>query len=157
MLCERCKKRQATVYYKQTINGVTRQIALCDSCAGAESSGFDLFGSLFTGRHTPPTNVERCTLCGSTYAELARRGKAGCAKCYEVFARELSPTLAEMHGADAHYMGRGALAEDTPTEPAPVVDPAVTALRAELAEAIENEDYERAALLRDKIRELGQS
>ena len=156
MLCQKCKKRQATVYYKQTINGVTRQIALCDSCAGAESTGFDLFGSLFAGRPTAPT--KRCTLCGSTYAELARRGKAGCAKCYEVFAEELSPTLAEMHGADAHYVGRGALSEDTPaTEPAPAEDPAVTALRAELAEAIENEDYERAAELRDKIRELGQS
>lgn len=156
MLCQKCKKRQATVYYKQTINGVTRQIALCDSCAGAEGAGLDLFGSLFAGRPTAPT--KRCTLCGSTYAELARRGKAGCAKCYEVFAEELAPTLAEMHGADAHYLGRGSLTGDAPApEPTPTVDPAITALRAELAEAIENEDYERAAELRDKIRTFSQS
>lgn len=158
MLCQNCKKRQATVYYKQTVNGVTRQVALCDHCAGQASpfEGFDLFGSLFAHGHGTPQSEKRCTLCGSTYAEIARSGRMGCAECYTVFAEELSPTLADMHGADARYLGRGAPLADTkdaaPLATEPPADPVLVSLRAALAQAVENEDYERAAALRDEIR-----
>ena len=159
MLCQSCKKRQATVYYTETINGVTRQVALCDSCAGhtAPFGGFDLFGSLFSGSHQPPAPTKRCTLCGSTYREIAERGKLGCAQCYTVFAEELAATLSDMHGADARYVGRGELPQAEPPAPPKAEDPALQEKRAELARAVENEDYERAAILRDEIRALEQA
>ena len=157
MLCQKCKERVATVFYKQSFNGISEEIALCSHCAakeqGAFGAGFSLFDGLFGGRAVSRT-AKRCTFCGSTWAQIAESGKPGCAKCYEHFAAELAPTIAAMHGAGATYQGR-APEKAEPETPAP--DPTaekLTALRAELAEAVTREDYERAAVLRDQIKEL---
>ncbi len=154
MLCERCKKRNATVLYKQTVGGVTEQTALCAECANSVSLGsffendFNLFGSLFEKK--PRTAQEKvCTLCGSTYEQIARTGKVGCAKCYEVFADRLRPSIERIHGNSRH-VGRkpkGGTVRDEKKEKC-------DALRLALKDAIASEDFEQAAKLRDEIRAL---
>lgn len=121
MLCQKCKKNQASYYYKQTVNGVTSETALCSECAqkyGAGSGlsfssspsifgggllGNDIFGGLFSPfGHGIYADEKKCTLCGLTFEDIKRAGKVGCAKCYEVFERELSPTVASIHGNVSH-------------------------------------------------------
>lgn len=132
MLCQKCLKNQANYYYKQTINGVTKEIALCSDCAAKESGdnnslwkkindefitspfessffgngfpGSNLFGSLFTSALPGHESHEekKCPLCASTFRDIKRMGKAGCAKCYETFAEELTPTIRSIHGKASH-------------------------------------------------------
>ena len=171
MLCERCKKREATVFYTEIINGVKKSVALCESCdAEAEASGdygkfsFEvslkgeplgdinsLFGSLFgiPQYQKRPAEAKKCTLCASTFADLVREGKAGCPECYKVFADELAPTISKIHGAAIHTGNvperyREGLEKKN----------LIAETEKELKRAVEAEEYERAAELRDKLRAL---
>ena len=119
MLCEKCKKKEATVMYKETINGNTSSMALCSECA-SEFGVFEsakilandpfenmnsLFGSLFglpTYTKNGISEEKRCDLCSATFRELAAEGKVGCPRCYSIFAEELAPTVAKIHGRTQH-------------------------------------------------------
>ena len=125
MLCQKCKMKQANVFYKQTINGKTTQLSLCEDCA-AESGidfGFGLgksfmpglfgsvFGALSEGMSSSFLDGEssftekRCPMCGASFSDITHSGKVGCAKCYEMFATELSGTLQGIHG-NVKHIGR---------------------------------------------------
>lgn len=152
MLCEKCKKRNATVLYKQTVNGVSEQLALCSECANAVSFGglFDddlnLFGNLFSSTQIKPSEEKVCDLCGSTFSEIAREGKVGCARCYSIFGDRLSPMIERIHMGSRH-IGR------KPPKERDAKKDELDALKKQLSEAIEKEDFESAAKLRDMIRE----
>lgn len=104
-----------------------------------------------------------CAGCGMTYEEFRKIGRLGCAKCYEAFGPPLRRLLKRIHGADTHT-GRGPRPEapaavqtvqDTlaasPTEPSDVDQQNIDELRVALQEAVDAEQYERAADLRDQI------
>lgn len=151
MLCSKCHKNEATVFYKQNINGEVREYALCSHCAsegGNLFSSLNLFGSLFSN-DLDKREHNRCTLCNSTIEDIRKRGKAGCSECYKVFKTELEPMIRSIHSAGSHK-GRTPLvfAEKRKDEEK------LRQLRTELNTAIEHEEYEQAALLRDRIREL---
>lgn len=124
MLCQKCKAKQANVFYKQTVNGKSTQLALCEDCASESGINFDfgfgssfmpgLFGSVFDALSEGKTGYtggrgyaeeKRCPLCGSVFGDITRGGKVGCAKCYETFAPELSGTLEGIHG-NVKHIGR---------------------------------------------------
>ena len=166
MLCQHCKQNEATTHIRRVVNGAAEEFHLCAACAkGAGLSaqlaspefGFqlsDLFsGFLGSSLHGQPQPAPvRCELCGSSLDEIIRSSRVGCARCYETFAEQLRPTLQRIHGALKH------------TGKAPETDPAETArrqreqevarLRGEIAAAVQAEDYEQAAKLRDEIRKL---
>ena len=127
MLCQKCKMKQANVFFKQTINGKTTQLCLCEDCAAESGIGFDfgfglgksfmpgLFGSVFEalsdgissdflGSQSTFTE-KRCPMCGASFVDITHSGKVGCAKCYETFAPELSCTLQGIHG-NVKHIGR---------------------------------------------------
>lgn len=160
MLCMKCKKNEAAFYYKQNINGKVSETALCEQCAGelgydmmAASLSFNPFAGLFglsapalaAQRRAEP--VKRCPLCGSEFADLVRCGKIGCAKCYEVFAAELEPTFGRLHGKLTHT-GRAPKGHKIKTERVSRENK----LREELKQAIEEQNFEHAAALRDKLK-----
>lgn len=150
MLCSKCHKNEATVYFKQNINGEVREYALCPVCAAEAELGFaplNLFGSMLSPSK-PRAEHKRCTLCSSTFEEIKRRGKVGCAECYGVFADELKPMIESIHRTSKH-VGRApeGYSEKRRTENE------LEALRKDLKAAIEAEEYERAAELRDLIRQ----
>lgn len=150
MLCQKCHKNEATVYYKQNINGVISEYALCDQCAGKGSISLNLnpFGALFTQQQKPRA-TKRCTLCNTGFDEIKSRGKVGCAECYSVFKNELAPIIANIHSGAKYSGKRQNGAEDKTAEP-----DQLNSLRLQLKNAIDSEEYELAAQLRDKIKEI---
>jgi protein arginine kinase activator len=124
MLCQKCKLKQANVFYKKSVNGKTTQLALCEDCAAESGIGFDfgfgksfmpgLFGSVFGALSAGETDFlgrpggiveKQCPMCGTSFSDITHSGKVGCAKCYETFAPELSGTLEGIHG-NVKHIGR---------------------------------------------------
>ena len=169
MLCEKCEKNEATIHYSEIINGKKTEMALCSECAdkmGISSDPYSGFGDLFgTGSllssffgaspsqmRRSTASERRCPVCGASMPEIQKQGKVGCAECYTTFKNELMPTIRRIHG-DAKY--RGAVPAAPTDDEAAKRAAELKSLRDELSAAIKNEDFERAAELRDKIRELG--
>jgi protein arginine kinase activator len=156
----KCKKNEAAFYSRQIINGKIYETALCDDCAGelgqsvmTDTLTFNPFGGFF-GLGTSPSRrtaetVKRCTLCGSGFADLVKSGKIGCAKCYETFADELTATVAKLHGQTTHT-GRAPFEHRAKNERRN----REKQLRVELKKAIDSQDFERAAGLRDDIKKV---
>ena len=158
MLCENCKKREATVFYEENINGRKTSYKLCPDCAaekgvnipdfGREMLNFggDLFGGgLFGGllnaalpRHArigvprEARGEKRCPVCGSTLADITRNGRLGCGECYSVFGGMPLPKPQKQPD------------EQPPENAAPTRD--------ELKEAVAAENFEEAARIRDVLR-----
>lgn len=151
MKCQKCGKNEASVLYSETTNGQRRKIHLCGACAHQQGLGgsfasafpsFSGFGSLWQSLAASAPNTERsCPTCGLTERELRRTGRVGCADCYAAFADVLNSYIKQVHGATQHI---GAA-------PAPST---LDALREKLKAAVQNEDFEQAAGLRDEIRRL---
>lgn len=150
MKCTRCNKNEATMYFKQNINGEIREYALCPECVKAEGLDMGLpiaHLNLFTPVTRARAEKKRCQLCGSSFEDIRAGGKVGCGKCYETFEEELRPTVNSLHGWATH------IPRQTNEKPDDKVDE-IDKLKAEQKKAVEAEDYERAAELRDRIREL---
>ncbi len=176
MICKKCGKNNAEFYYKQTVNGNTKEYALCSACAEElkKKGEFDIkIPSIFEDFDQPfmfndflgindllgiPSNngkmlkkaeKKRCTLCSSTFDDLVKSGKVGCAECYKVFADELKHSIESIHGKEK-YTGRRPLkykAKETKQDK-------IKLLKAEMKDAIKKQDFEKAAVLRDKIHDL---
>lgn len=169
MLCQKCKKNEATVYYKENINGHVTEYNLCPECAAElekngvlhlDSHAEDLFGErmfdfsplisgFFGGALGTGKTEKRCPVCGSTFADIAKSGHIGCPECYNVFEKELSSTVNQLHGA-AKPTGRSPkrFGEKHQREEK------IAALKAELQKAIGEQAFEHAAELRDEIKAL---
>ena len=141
MLCERCGKYDATTHIRSVINGVVHEENLCDKCAA--SAGYNDFGHnslaqmlssmLGEAQSLGVANaVKRCSCCNASFADIAKSGKVGCAKCYETFYEELLP-----------YLKRVTQTEET-----------VDTLRMKLGRLVSEEKFEEAAIVRDKIKKL---
>lgn len=158
MLCENCKKNQATTYFKQTVNGKTKEIFLCSECAAKAGLSSpapaalgleDLLLNLLGGRSV---QVEQkvCPVCGISEREIVDGGRVGCAECYNTFSDRLGAFIEKVHQNKPHVGKRPKnLASSARTEQNPLED-----LRRRLQSAIQAEDFEQAAVLRDRIRKI---
>jgi len=171
MLCQNCGRNEATTHIKRVINGATSESHLCAECAGSLGygdmfSGFGFsFGELlgsFLGEATPspaaiPLETNRCKRCGNSWHDIVREGKLGCAECYRTFFDKLQPSLQRIHGKIKH---NGKISSGSFVEAEAVKTPEQeksdkrTALEAEMKKAIEEQNFEQAAVLRDKIKAL---
>lgn len=163
MKCQHCGKNEATTHVKRNINGEVSEYMLCRECAeqmgyGSLFSDFhtdfgSLLGSFFGNALPARTGASRCPTCGSTMSDIARSGLVGCADCYDVFYSELLPTIRNVHGNTRHS-GKRPVIEYTENkeESQPAADP-LDKLRAELDRAVSEQNFERAAQLRDEIKE----
>ena len=165
MICERCKKNEATVFYEENINGTSRSYSLCSECAAelkksGELSGFfsfggvnslhdQLFGGLFGLNQAPAKVRKTCPLCASAFSDLQKNGKAGCPECYKTFGEELRSSIRSIHG-NVKHIGRSPAKFRKSREK----ENELKELKKQLKEAISNENFELAAELRDKVRAL---
>lgn len=158
MLCEKCGKRMANTHIHTVINGNVYDKYLCEQCAMEQgvnlypqNSLSDMLASMFTGlRDDRPQNEKRCPVCGATFGDVANSGKAGCAECYNTFKTELLPYLKRVHGSTKHI---GKTPDNVSFTEIPQRD-GIAELREELNRLIAVENYEQAAVIRDKIKEM---
>jgi protein arginine kinase activator len=156
MKCQICGAREATTHIKQNMNGQISEQHLCARCAMEADAGFslpDVFQSLFgVFPQTLPAAQERrrCPKCGLSFAEIAQTGKVGCADCYRTFYDQLAPTIQRIHGRVLHTETQTV----SPMQVKEAREEKVTKRKAELQEAIQAQNFERAAELRDEIHAL---
>ncbi len=163
MLCDKCKKNEATTYYKSNINGQITEQHLCSECAKEAGitggftwldTGFPTFGSMLSGLFGDPVksigepaSSDVCPTCHTTMDEIARTGKVGCADCYGTFSGMLMPYIRRIHG-NANHTGR------TPSRVTVSPNKKIRQLEQELAAVIAAQKYERAAEIRDELKQL---
>ena len=170
MLCQHCEKEQVTTTVIQTVAETKHQLNLCSDCASKlgylqSFSGvfgdFPSFSSVFSGVHpffvfsgngALPSQQNKqsarvCPGCQSAFSEIARSGRVGCARCYSEFASELQGVIRRMHPSAIHS-GKRPCTDSKNNQSAS----AKTSLQARLQEAVTNEQFELAAMLRDEIK-----
>lgn len=174
-MCQNCGKNEVTFRYTQVINGVKKEMNLCDKCArelGLKDINFNMpisfsnflgdFFSDYTDNLLPSfmsTQALKCKTCGTTFDDFINSGEFGCNNCYDVFEDRIFPILKSLQGANRH-IGRGYKkvnnlvekniennkSQDTKTENR------LEKLHRDLQEAIKDERYEDAAKIRDQIK-----
>jgi len=174
MKCEICHKRDATTAYTHIVDDIKKTLLLCVSCIpegkGSGEHDASSVGSAIAedqvGKEVPTlikkakvefataspaegAAAEECVGCGMTYEQFKKAGRLGCHRCYEAFSLQLERLLKRIHGADKHCgKGRIELREMI------VSEDDLNQLEQELKEAVEREDFERAAQVRDQIRSM---
>lgn len=179
MICQNCHKNIATVTVIEILPGTTeipgggaaksyQQQELCEICAQSKNLPHaplekKLLGDIWkllqaTGESGQPGTETAstapaalaCPDCGMTREEFRRQGRLGCPNDYQVFADDVREILERVHGATAHA---GRLPKVDQEQQDRLIE--IAALRRELSIAIREEDYENAARIRDRLRELG--
>ncbi|MFH0840168.1 MAG: UvrB/UvrC motif-containing protein [Candidatus Omnitrophota bacterium] len=158
MLCDICGKNEATVHLTEIINEQMTKLHLCEECAKKKSAEMEEhFGlaDLLAGLANLDTPVEtmkdkkvKCSSCGMTYTDFKKIGRLGCGQCYETFKTYLAPLLKRIHGSEIH-LGKAPGKKGKLTK-SKKVD--VEQLKRRLKRAIELEEFEEAAQLRDEIK-----
>lgn len=172
MLCDICKKNEATIHIQEITNGQKKGLHLCGGCASEKAknnpvlniSGFNLAEMLYNisaNLHLPhaatPPAVSakqqnlKCPDCNWELEGLKKHGRLGCPKCYEVFREIISEALENMHRGKLH-VGKKPGTEGSGEASQQIHE--LTQLQAELAELVRREEYEKAARVRDKISAL---
>lgn len=171
MKCQKCNIREANVHLVKSVNGIKKEIHMCDKCAAedmemgeltaglGQSSLFglgNLLSGLFSagyslGEQEPIslTGSVKCKKCGMSLQEFKNNGTMGCDECYEAFGKNIEPLLKRLHGSVVHK-GR----VPGKIEHKIKADREIDRLKELLNKAICEEAYEKAAELRDEIKAL---
>ena len=161
MVCDVCKQQQATVHLTEIVNDQTAELHLCETCANQKGAQMEthfglsdlLAGLADVSKGSVEVEEEAvskaCPTCGMTYNDFRKVGRLGCADCYTTFKRSLAGLMKRIHGSPRH-IGKS---------PARLVKPSkakqeLADLKQRLEQAIEMEEFESAAHLRDQIREI---
>ncbi|MBO5747165.1 MAG: UvrB/UvrC motif-containing protein [Clostridia bacterium] len=162
MICEKCKKNNATAHLHSVSNGIVKDAYLCSECANAYKVAkfdngdlFDIMQSFLNDTARVKNNI-KCDSCGITFQEVKANGRLGCANCYSAFENQLSDTILKLHGSTVHKGKRpynDAKNYDVTSESDDKYD-LISDLKQKLKMAVENEQYEQAAVLRDEIKRL---
>ena len=159
MLCNVCEKNEAKVHLTQMVEGKIRKVDLCESCAKDKGiddpTGFSL-ADVLTGMEavqkpqassSEPSSSVECDFCGYTQAEFKKTGRLGCSHCYEVFEEGLEQVFKTMHRGVRHT---GKVPEKLRSSKE--LQDRSRDLQSRLDEAVEKEDFEEAAVLRDELK-----
>lgn len=165
MKCEICGTRRAVIHIQQVIGKERIDLHLCEECAlergigAAEEGGgrvelsiSNMLNGLVDIRKLKGKKKLSCPQCGSSWESIRKRDRLGCPECYGTFAGEIRFLLEKMGARPSH---RGKLPKRLRTYKRYLVD--LVKLKEGLKEALKREDYEKAARIRDRIRELESS
>lgn len=159
MLCCICKEREATVHLTQIAGEKMQKVDLCEECAKEKGvnnpTGFSLadlllgLGAAEEMEESSGHKQQACPVCGFTQADFKKTGRLGCPDCYSHFADGLETLLKTMHKGVRHTgkvpkrLGKALDMSDR-----------LKTLQDELNKVIEQENFERAAELRDEIKAI---
>ena len=171
MICEICHKNEATIHVQEVVAGSKKTLNICPVCAAEQNIGDDMNGfnlaemlynissQILQGKSDEPqvdgfggiqdafTGL-KCK-CGWDTSKFRDGGRLGCAECYNVFAPILVNALHGMHKGSSHVGKQPADAKKVTASTRPTLT--MMNMQKELEECIQSENYERAAVLRDKI------
>ncbi|HXR05296.1 MAG TPA: UvrB/UvrC motif-containing protein [Verrucomicrobiae bacterium] len=164
-MCSICKEKPATVFLTKIASDNTpRNLDLCEDCAKSKGvynmdifsvADADLLLGLGASQQIEQAagGVEvKCPRCGFTQADFKKSGRLGCPECYQTFAEGLGGLLKTMHKGTRH----AGKAPEALRQSRDLSDRMKT-LQNKLAKAIKDEDFEQAAILRDEIKQMGDS
>ena len=161
MLCSVCKEKPATVHLTQIVGEKMQKLDLCEECAKTKGindpTSFSLADADVLFGLGASQEIEqaaggvllKCPRCGFSQADFKKSGRLGCPECYKTFAEGLEGLLKAMHKGTRH-------AGKVPEALRQSHDDAerLRTLQKKLAKAIEAENYELAAQLRDEIKRM---
>lgn len=158
MICQNCGNKTATTHIKKIVNGIVDEKHLCSECAqklgytaNSDNSFSGLLASMLNeGLPIKTVQAKECNCCGYTMDDIVKTGKVGCAKCYNTFREELLPYIKRIHGNVEHL---GKIPNKSPLAVS-TKEGRLFALKSELSILIKNEEFEKAAQVRDKIRQI---
>ena len=177
MLCDDCRKNDASIHIRRIVEDQVEIINLCSECAKARGLDkktekdlaklvFSMTSNLMGKKHESSRQQSQkaldlshsvtCPECGMTLESFSKSGRFGCSECYAAFAEILPPIIESVQRGKQHA-GRIPPAEASATgEPSPRSSghERLRFLREELSRAVATESYEQAARLRDEINEL---
>lgn len=164
MLCEECRQKEATIHIVKQMDGKQAEMNLCEHCARKKDelevkfepqfSLHKLFASMLNqslrdSRWSQQAVDTQCHSCGLTFSQFSQIGKLGCSDCFEAFKEQLKPLLRRIHAGCAHT-GKVPLKIQDRVKAVREIDQ----IKEELQAKINNEEFEEAAILRDRIRAL---
>jgi protein arginine kinase activator len=147
----------AAVFLTQIVDGKMQKVNLCEGCSKEKGvqdpTGFAL-ADLLLGIGAAEEiekggSSTRCPVCGFTQADFKKTGRLGCSSCYVAFADGLNSLLKAMHKGTTHVGKLPARAQKTLA-----LSDRMKTLTESLRKAVQEENYETAAALRDEIRQL---
>ncbi|MBN2561237.1 MAG: UvrB/UvrC motif-containing protein [Phycisphaerae bacterium] len=158
LACQVCKKQPATVHLTDiTPDGEKRERHLCEQCAQREGVTpkphvhvpiHELLAGLVTSKASAQQIADMaCPHCGLTFVEFRNNGLLGCPQDYDAFEKALIPLVERAHEGASHHIGKVPKRLGTPRS----VKSDLLRLRHRLTRAVEEEQYEEAAKLRDQI------
>ena len=160
MLCDQCRERDAVLNLTQIVENAVTQLHLCEKCAAERGIETTVsmpkhpLGEFLQAAQQQalqlPGDAARCAYCGTSLRDFRASGRLGCAQCYGAFEQSLKDLLRRVHGSAKHVGRRYDVANPQLLER----DAALNELRDRLQQAIQSEEFETAATLRDQIRTL---
>src|SRR5207237_396166 len=157
-LCCICKERNATVHYTKIDGDKVQKVDLCEECSKTKGVndpvGFEL-ADLLLGLESKEIEQStagaelKCPGCGFTQADFKKAGRLGCSECYKTFAEGLEGLLKTMHKGTRH-IGKVPEALRQTRE----LSDRLKSLQKKLSKAVEDENFEQAAALRDEIKQM---
>ena len=158
MLCCICKDKEATVHLTQITGDKMQKVDLCEECAKTKGvndpQGFSLadlllgLGASHEIEQAGGGAELKCPRCGFTQADFKKAGRLGCPECYETFAEPLGGLLKTMHKGTRHVGKVPQSLRQTRD-----LSERLSTLQKRLTKAIAEEDFEKAAVLRDEIKQ----
>lgn len=149
MLCDKCKKNNATFFSSVNINGNITETHLCENCAKENklfsfnnflAPSFDAFDFL----HDEDELV--CDNCGYTLSDFKDSGMLGCSNCYKVFRDIILNNLSKIQPALTHKGKKPDVSEGLTEN-----EKEIKKLEVQLKQAVNEENYELAGELKKKI------
>ena len=166
MQCDVCAKKKATVHLTEIVDEQMTEMHLCEECAREKSVQMEqqfgladlLAGLADFGKQVKDVDTVKieCSNCGMSYEDFRKFGRLGCGECYSAFKDQLGALLKKIHGSNRHH-GKGPLRiAKVINQELAVKGETVEELRQQLQQAIQSENFEKAAEIRDQIRQLEQ-
>ncbi|HUU83067.1 MAG TPA: UvrB/UvrC motif-containing protein [Phycisphaerae bacterium] len=162
ILCQSCKNAEATVHVTDIApsNGEKRERHLCEGCAEEEGITMKQHEPINTilakfveqkvGGSAEEAAKLTCPKCGVSFREFRANGLLGCRHDYEVFAEYITPLIERAHGGATQHAGK--VPRRMGSDRGKQTD--ILRLKRRLSEAVEKEDYETAAAVRDELKVL---
>ncbi|RKD67526.1 protein arginine kinase activator [Sinobaca qinghaiensis] len=171
MLCQECQQRQASLHFTKIVNGQKTEVHLCEECArekgetiqGTNSySIHDLLSGILkfdkplkdeaSTSYTKAPKPLVCDNCGLSYERFVKTGRFGCTHCYEAFETKLDPIFKKVHSGNLRHYGKIPKRSGAQMQ----VQREIDEERLKLKESVAKEEFEKAASIRDYIKELEQ-